>query len=707
MKNIKDIILKSGKTELEKRIFVLFFVITFIIVLILIFIEWELAKYGINQYEDMNIKLTLSELKIARIEMEMGKQNLLRNIEIDKIIIEALQKGDYKLIEDHLTQNYQNYNINNLVICNKQRKYVFGEPWELIDKYMSQIYQDISKENSGIFIGNFGNRLFQITYNPIFFSNVIKELLGVLVIVDNFDLSNLKFSSESEINLISYDKTLSENTLPGNLIAFISDINDLIESMTENKIEQSIKKFNIDNAAGIKIFYDLTNEPTGIFIISYKRYVNQFVQQSILIFVLILLASTMIMISLLGNWFSKTILIPVRNISNNMQDIAENPSKLEPIEKLYSGVLGDMVTSFNTMNIALSRHGQTLREYKELTDNLDTGIFWLNNDFDVILYNPSFVKIMEMEENQLIHQNLSKLLGLEEQHFTKLYEASLTFSNLKIFPDNKIKYVALNIRAVKHDESIKFFGSIIDVTKEIIETEARKSLELELIKSNKLADIGKRIEGIVHNINSPLNTVLGYAQLLKRDLKDNTDIDRIIDAGKNIAQTVKGLLTKVKQSNISIDRLIDINEMISQELEFCKHNLFFKHYVTLTTDFKKSLPNVTASYGDLSLCTANIINNAIQAMKESIQKELTVRTYNKHKMVYIEITDTGEGIPEYNLSKIFETYFSTKTGKSGTGFGLGLAITKSIIEKYDGRIEVESKQDFGTTFKLTLPQAKG
>jgi two-component system NtrC family sensor kinase len=265
----------------------------------------------------------------------------------------------------------------------------------------------------------------------------------------------------------------------------------------------------------------------------------------------------------------------------------------------------------------------------------------------------------------------------------------------------------LNIRAVKHDKNIKFFGRIIDVTKEVIETEARKSLELELIKSNKLADIGKRIEGIVHNINSPLNTVLGYAQLLKKDLKDNTDIDRIIDAGKNIAQTVKGLLTKVKQSNISIDRPIDINDMILQELDFCKHNLFFKHYVTLTTDLKKSLPNVTASYGDLSLCIANIINNAIQAMKDSIQKKLTVRTYDKDKMIHIEITDTGEGIPEYNLHKIFKTYFSTKTGKSGTGFGLGLAITKSIIEKYNGKIEVDSKPDIGTTFKLILPQTKG
>ena len=699
--------MKNKKTELEKRIFVLFFVITFFLVLILIFIEWELARFGIGQYEDMNMNLTLSELKIARTEMEMEKQLLLQDLENDIVITKALRNGDGEQLDIHLTQNYPSENIDKLIICNKDREYIFGEKWELLDKYFAQIYQDIAKENSGIFIGNFGSRLFQITYNPIFNLGEVRELLGVLIIIENFNISTLNIISNSQISLVAYDETLSENAIPGNLTEYISDINNLIESMTENKHEQMIKKFSIDDAAGIKILYDLTNEPTGIFIISYKRYVNQFVQQSILIFVLILLAVTLVMISLLGNWFSKTILVPVRNISNNMQDISENPSKLEPIEKRYSGVLGDMVTSFNTMNIALSRHGQTLREYKELTDNLDTGIFWLNQNFDVILYNPSFIKIMDMSENQLSHQNFCTLLGLDNKLFTTLYDSPLTLSNLRVFPNNNQKYFTLNIRAVRHDKNLKFFGSMIDVSKEIQDTEARKSLELELIKSNKLADIGKRIEGIVHNINSPLNTILGYAQLLKKDIKDNSDIDRIIEAGKNIAHTVKGLLTKVKQSNISIDRPININEMIKQELDFCKHNLFFKHYVTLTTDLLEDLPSVTASHGDLSLCTANMINNAIQAMKDTVQKELTVRTSVKDNMVCIEITDTGEGIPDYNVKKIFETYFSTKIGKTGTGFGLGLAITKSIIEKYNGKIEVESKIDYGSTFTIILPQTKG
>ncbi len=666
-----------------------------------------MAKFGINQNENININMTLSKLDLVRAEMKLEKKNLLQDLKTDKTIVESLLKDDKDKIDGYLKNNYNLEDISKLIICDKSRNYVFGEKWELVDKYLSQIYLDISKEYSESFIGNYGSKLFQITYSPISSTDTNKELIGVLIIIENFHVSTLNLSSDSEVSLISYNGSISENNIPGNLLAYIDNINKLIEFMTEKKIVQTIKKLNIDNAAGIRIFYDLMNEPSGIFIISYNRYVNQFVQQGILIFVLILLAITLIMTSLLGNWFSKTILIPVKNISNNMQDISENPSELEPIEKNYSGVLGDMVDSFNTMNIALSKHSQILREYKELTDNLDTGIFWLNYKFEVILYNPSFKKIMEMNENQLLHRDLSKLMGIYEMEVEEIYKAPLTFSKLKIRPNGKLKYVAMNIRAIQHDASIKFYGSIIDVSKETLESDARKSLELELIKSNKLADIGKKIEGIVHNINSPLNTILGYAQLMKKDIGDNTDLDRIIEAGKNIAHNVKGLLTKVKQSNISIDRPININEMISQELEFCKHNLFFKHFVKLSTDFQKDLPNVTASYGDLSLCAANVINNAIQAMKDCIQKELSIRTYEEDDMVCVEITDTGEGIPENNLGNIFETYFSTKEGKSGTGFGLGLAITKSIIEKYNGVIKVDSKLDFGSTFKMIFHKTKG
>ncbi|MCK4694116.1 MAG: HAMP domain-containing histidine kinase, partial [Candidatus Cloacimonetes bacterium] len=235
-----------------------------------------------------------------------------------------------------------------------------------------------------------------------------------------------------------------------------------------------------------------------------------------------------------------------------------------------------------------------------------------------------------------------------------------------------------------------------------------EALEMELIKSNKLAEIGRRVEGIVHNINSPLNTILGYAQLIKKENKNQKDIEKIVEAGKNIAHTVKGLLNKVRMDKSSMVRSVNINELINQELELCMHNLFFKHHVDLEVDLSDKLLEVKAVYGDISLCLSNLINNAIESLENRSDKYISVRTYQKENMVAIEIDDSGEGIKKENLELIFEPYFTTKKSKNskGSGFGLGLAISKSIAEKYGGYIQVESQINLGSTFIIFLQSKK-
>jgi len=136
-------------------------------------------------------------------------------------------------------------------------------------------------------------------------------------------------------------------------------------------------------------------------------------------------------------------------------------------------------------------------------------------------------------------------------------------------------------------------------------------LEIELIRSNKLSEIGARVEGIVHNLNSPLNTILGYAQLLKKSYPENTDIDKIIDSGKVISQSVKSLFRKIQEGSVSMKQPVDVNKVIRQEIELLRHNLFFKHHVTLSQNLADQLPTIMAVSGDVSLCLANILNNAI------------------------------------------------------------------------------------------------
>ena len=423
------------------------------------------------------------------------------------------------------------------------------------------------------------------------------------------------------------------------------------------------------------------------------------------LFVLIeLSAATLFAVIIIGLWFSKTIMQPINKVSEKFQEISKNPSKFEPILEKYGGRLGDVIETFNEMNRDLAEYSRAQQEYKVIIDNLDTGIFWMDAEFKIILCNPSFVSIFELTDyKEAIGRNISDFIKFKDIFQKKAKEDSITIPVLELDLHNQKKYGILNIRSVKNETGLRLVGSITDITKEVKDRKAREALELELIKSNKLAEIGRRVEGVVHNINSPLNSILGYAQLIKKDLVDNEDVDKILEAGKIISHSVKLLLRKVKRDNISMMVPININELIKQELELCKHNLFFKHYVMLETSLFKDLPEVKLVYSDISQCFVNIINNAIESLTNSIEKYILVRTYQTNNMIAIEVQDTGEGIKNKDIENIFKPYYTTKSQKDGSGFGLGLAISKSVADRYGGYITVRSKVHEGSTFTLFIP----
>ncbi|MCK4694555.1 MAG: hypothetical protein KAT74_02270, partial [Candidatus Cloacimonetes bacterium] len=401
----------------------------------------------------------LSNFKIAQNEKNTATQIILQKLTMDDKLIRAIRSKDKFWIKKSLRPYKNDYKIENLIISNIKREFLYGIEWELIDKFLPQIYQHASKDLAGSFVANFGNRFYQINHNPLYSDEGSKELVAVFIIIEKLYIDHFNLKSEYESALISYDVELNKAQTPSSIRNFTSHLNNIIQNMAENNITESIHRLNIENAVGINVLYDLNNYPSGIFLVVYIRDVNRFAHQSLLIFILILLAITLIMIGLLGNWFSKTILTPVKNISMKMQDIATNPAKLEPIERKYTGVLGNMVDSFNTMNIALSNHSKTLEEYKIITDNIDSGIFWLDNDFNVILYNPSLMNIIERKNNNpIIGKNLSELLGLKDKSFEKIKRNSITLPHLEIYPNNKLKYVIFNIRAVKHNKGFRFFG---------------------------------------------------------------------------------------------------------------------------------------------------------------------------------------------------------------------------------------------------------
>ena len=681
------------KIGLKKKIFILFFAITFVFVLLLSSVVWYLARYGIRQYEDGHINKTMTEVKLSLSGYKSSSYEYLRTIMNNNNFINSVRNNSE--IEP---EQIPGFNPNkSLFIYDKNLNRIYGQEWEVTDFYKTGMFMNNTKNTFGNFMVNSVNKIYSITYSPIYSGN---SFLGLIASVElaNTEMYNLNRFQNVLFNSYPIEKTNYINISN----SMVSRLNDKIEKMITINKSESILRLNIEIALGVHLMYDLTGKPAALFMVVYPRDFNSFIEQGLFLFLFIILGFSVIIVSLLGLWFSKSIMNPIKNISNKMQFISNNPTMLEIVPEKYRGELGEMVRSFNNMNRSLEKYSKSLIEYKIITNNLDSGIFWLDSNLQIILCNPGFMRIVgKGKKSDVMKKKLTAFIDLKHIHIERSRKTTLTLPEIKL--KNSKKFVVLNMKMAIDDSGEKFVGSITEITSEISERNARQSLEFELIKSNKLAQVGRLAEGIVHNINSPLNSILGYSQLIKKKLGTNEDLERVIEAGKNISQYVKVLLKKVRNDNISMLRPVNINEVISQELEMCQHNLFFKHYITLKKELGSDIPDLKIVHGDYSLCVANLLNNAIDSMRFKKQKDMFIRTYSENKNVVFEIKDSGEGILEKDLEHIFDPYFSTKTKTEKSGYGLGLAITKSIINKYNGTIKVSSVKDSGSTFQIIIP----
>ena len=225
---------------------------------------------------------------------------------------------------------------------------------------------------------------------------------------------------------------------------------------------------------------------------------------------------------------------------------------------------------------------------------------------------------------------------------------------------------------------------------------------LQLISSEKLASLGKLAAGIAHEINNPLGGILIYSSLMLEDLPDDDpqrqDLVRIVQEAGRCKEIVKSLLEFARQNEPTMDP-VDINLTITEGLFFLENQAFF-HNIRIIKKLEPSLPFARGNAGQLKQVFMNITVNAAEAMHGSGTLTISTSFNQDRQNITIEFTDTGEGIPEKNLTRIFDPFFTTKD--VGKGTGLGLSTAYGIIEGHGSKIEVRSKVGVGTTFTILL-----
>ncbi len=248
-------------------------------------------------------------------------------------------------------------------------------------------------------------------------------------------------------------------------------------------------------------------------------------------------------------------------------------------------------------------------------------------------------------------------------------------------------------------------GFIVARADRIIEerAEERRKLEIKLHQNERLASLGKMVAAVSHEIKNPLGIISSTGEILRKRLKDlspeNDHLAEII-----IAETVRldGIVmefldfARPQSPNLS---KTNINDILLKVLHFMDPE-FQKWHITQDLNLDTSLPLATVDSNLLYRVFLNLLINAVQAMpKGGVLAVGTKKASSLESSIHIRIADTGIGISKEKLERIFQPFFTDKN----RGTGLGLAIAKNIIDSHNGIIEVESEEDKGTAFNITLP----
>jgi signal transduction histidine kinase len=238
------------------------------------------------------------------------------------------------------------------------------------------------------------------------------------------------------------------------------------------------------------------------------------------------------------------------------------------------------------------------------------------------------------------------------------------------------------------------------------EVAEHRKLEEQVIHSEKLAALGRLAAGVAHEIGNPLTSISTFAQLLREMATDEfaqTSLDTINTHIQRITEIVRQMSAFSRPGATNI-KMHQVNDILRSSLDLMRFDKRMKSTIEISVDLDPEVPKTMIDEGQIAQVFINIILNALDAMPEG--GRLTVRS--RHRLnqegldiISISVSDTGVGIPEVELAKIFDPFYTTKD--AGKGTGLGLSVSYNIVKRFKGDIKVESSVGKGTTFTVILP----
>ncbi len=340
-----------------------------------------------------------------------------------------------------------------------------------------------------------------------------------------------------------------------------------------------------------------------------------------------------------------------------------------------------------------------MRTYTEnVMESMADALISIDNEKRIVTSNRRAADLLGLAEGDLRSRGITDVLGREVEEFLRGMGLQGVIRDREIeIPHPSGRGIPLSLSAAPlKDETGREMGWVL-LLRDLREI---RDLQEKVRRSERLASLGRLAAGVAHEIRNPLSSIRGFAQFFLQRFK-----------GREKEEEYASVMVKeVDRLNRVITELLDfarpkephrephsLEEILDHTLELLKPELA-KKKAEVEKDYESELPLARVDRDQLSQAFLNLLINSLEAMEEGGKVRVRVQREGRDSL-RVSISDTGRGIPQEELEKVFEPFFSTK--RKGTG--LGLAIVHQIMEGHGGNIQVESKEGEGTDFQIVLP----
>lgn len=358
---------------------------------------------------------------------------------------------------------------------------------------------------------------------------------------------------------------------------------------------------------------------------------------------------------------------------------------------------------------------QILIRTKAMESTLDS-IFIIDAkkpEFPVIYANSSFQHLTGYTKREIVGQNYFLLYGADaDSRIVDEIKQTMKFGKsfhgeMLNFKKNGEKFWSLLRIAPVHDSKgvVTHYVGIQTDTTEM----KRKNLEIEeqreeLLHVTRVGKLAEFVSSLAHEISQPLTAILSYAQAAQRLMADRESevqeiLQYIVNDDQRAAEVINRLRLLLKRGKSTIES-IDINTLISDTVHLIQTHITLRHIV-IKFDLDHKLSLIEGDRIQLQQVVLNLLSNSLEAMETKKDfSEILIRTSRKDSnTIMVEVKDSGIGISLENTSKIFTHFFTSKPN----GLGMGLPISRSIVEAHGGRLDVKNSSEGGANFYFTIP----